>query len=146
MSNPCLASTCLNGNCAGCRSGTIWCDDPRCFPNCANCPNSGTQNNSWLVTTILVLLGVLLVIGFIIGYSWYRDRKKASEPKRVTVNKHNHTIVPAPIVVTSVASAPPVVAPLPVASVVPVVSQSNCGANVTPSETLTYSDMKFSLN
>ena len=147
MSNPCLASTCLNGNCAGCRSGTIWCDDPRCFPNCANCPNTSSNNNSWLITIILVLLGVLLVIGFIIGYSWYKDRKKASEPKRVTVNKHNHTIVPAPIVVTSVASPAPS-APFPVASVVtPVVPvAANCGVNVTPSETLTYSGMKFSLN
>ena len=150
MSNPCLATTCLNGNCVGCRSGAVWCDDPRCFPNCANCPNTSSNNNSWLITTILVLLGVLLVIGFIIGYSWYKDRKKASEPKRVTVNKHNHTIVPAPIVVTSVASAPPVVAPVPVASVVSPVGApaavANCGANVTPSETLTYNGMKFFLN
>lgn len=153
MSNPCLATTCLNGNCVGCRSGAVWCDDPRCFPNCPNCPNTSSNNNSWLVTIILVLLGVLLVIAFIIGYSWYRDRQKASEPKRVTVNKHNHTIVPAPIVVTSVASAPPVVtSPAVVApvvtspTVVAPVPVANCKANITPAETLSYSGMKFSLN
>ena len=153
MSNPCLASTCLNGNCVGCRGGTIWCDDPRCFPNCANCPNTSTStnNHSWMVTIILVLLAVLLVISFIIGYSWYKDRQRASEPKRVTVNKHLHTVVPPAIVVSS----PPPIAPV-VASVVPsvvpsvpIVSSVNCGANLNPqptTETLSYSGMKFSLN
>lgn len=159
MSNPCLASTCLNGNCPGCRNFVQDCSDPRCFPNCPNCPNSTTSNNSnWhIVTIILVLLAILLVLSFIIGYSWYKDRKKASEPKRVTVNKHMHTVVPPPIVVTSPASgtAPvvaPVVAPIVVPTRAPVVATiSNCPGNMLPvqvsnPETLSYNNMKFSLN
>jgi hypothetical protein len=147
MSNPCLAPTCLNGNCPGCRNSVQDCSDPRCFPNCPNCPNTSTSNNSnWhIVTIILVLLAILLVLSFIIGYSWYKDRKKASEPKRVTVNKHMHTVVPPAIVVTSPA---PIMAPV----VSPI---SNCPGNISPvqvvnssniPETLSYNNMKFSLN
>lgn len=102
MSNPCIASTCLNGNCPGCKGSQPFCNDPRCFPNCPGCTTSEPNNSNWiLVTIILVLMGFLLVLGFIIGYSWYNDRKKASEPKSLTVNKHVHTVNPVVPVATS---------------------------------------------
>lgn len=107
MSNPCSATTCLNGNCPGCRNGQLYCSDPRCYPNCAGCTTSeGSNSNNWIIVTIiLVLLGVLLVMGFIVGYSWYKDRQKANEPKTITVNKHTHTVVPQPTVASPVFSS-----------------------------------------
>jgi hypothetical protein len=102
MSNPCTASTCLNGNCPGCRNGVQFCSDPRCYPNCPNCNVSTTSNTNWIILTIiLVLLGVLLVLAFIIGYDWYNKGKKASEPKNLTINKHVHNVKPRSVVVNS---------------------------------------------
>ena len=120
MSNPCSASTCLNGNCPGCRQNNLYCEDPRCYPDCAGCTTSEESNsNNWiLVTIILVLLGVLLVMGFIVGYSWYKDRQKANEPKSITVNKHTHTVVPTPApTIPTIPVSPPVVSPMTAATV-----------------------------
>ena len=125
MSNPCSASTCLNGNCPGCLNGQLFCNDPRCYPNCAGCSTSEGGSSNWvIVTIILVLLGVLLVMGFIIGYSWYKDRQKANEPKTITVNKHTHTVVPPaptiPVVSSPVVSSPMVSSPVVTISTEPI--------------------------
>jgi len=99
MSNPCTASTCLNGNCLGCKNGVQNCFDSRCYPNCPNCNTSTTSNTNWIIITIiLVLSGVLLIMAFIIGYDWFIKDGKAKEPKNLTINKHIHNIRPASIV------------------------------------------------
>jgi len=104
--NPCNSENCPGGNCVGCLNGQINCMDPRCYPNCKNC-NTKTSSSNWIIVTIiLVLLGVLLVMAFIVGFDLYKKGKKAAEPKNITVNKHVHSIKQAPIVVSS---PPPVV-------------------------------------
>ena len=127
MSNPCVASSnCINGNCPGCRNGTSYCNDPRCYPNCANCTTSVPNNNNWIIITIiLVLLGVLLVLGFIIGYDWFFARKKASEPKNITINKviPPSSIAPPSLAPSSYVSQVPM--PVPVSNIE--VSPSSCG-------------------
>ena len=102
MSNPCAALSCLNGNCPGCKNGTLYCEDPRCYPNCSGCNTKPPSSSNWiLITLILILLGILLILALVVGFGWFQDRKKASEPKKVTVNKHIHTMVPPPISVSS---------------------------------------------
>lgn len=104
--NPCDPTNCPGGNCIGCLNGQVNCMDPRCYPNCKNC-NTKTSSSNWIIVTIiLVLLGVLLVMAFIVGFDLYKKGKKAAEPKNITVNKHIHTVKQAPIVVSS---PPPVV-------------------------------------
>ena len=95
MSNICLN----NSNNVGCKNGQLYCNDPRCYPNCQGC-NTNTSSGNWIIITIiLVLLGVLLVMSFIIGYDWYNKTNLAAEPKNLTVNKHIHNIQQPPIVV-----------------------------------------------
>lgn len=102
MSNRCSTSTCLNGNCPGCKNGVLFCEDPRCFPNCQDCNTNTASNSNWiLITVILILLGILLLLAVVVGFGWFTDRKKAMEPKELTVNKHIHTVTPPPIIVSS---------------------------------------------
>ena len=104
MSNRCADSTtCPQGDCIGCAKGLAFCDDPRCYPNCPGCPNTvSTTNSDWVIITImLVLLGIVLVLSFIIGFDWFNARKKAKEPKKLVVNKHLHSVEPPPIMLTS---------------------------------------------
>lgn len=106
MSTRCTLSTCVNGNCPGCRNGALYCNDPRCYPNCTDC-NTSTSNTTWILTlVILILLVILLILGFAVGFGWFKDRKKASEPKNITVHRHVHNNIPAPVVVKS--SPPPI--------------------------------------
>ena len=115
MSQCSPSSTCPGGNCPGCKNGAVFCDDPRCYPNCPGCNTKTTSNsNWWLGTIILVLLGILLVLAFIIGYSWYNDRKRASEPKKITVNKHVHNVT----AVQTQSAVPAVVRSVPVTTYV----------------------------
>lgn len=39
MDNICLNLSCSGDNCIGCYNYEIWCQDPRCYPNCSNCSN-----------------------------------------------------------------------------------------------------------
>jgi hypothetical protein len=109
MSNICNNPTlCPNGNCIGCQNGQLYCGDPRCNPSCNGC-NTQTKNASWIIITIiLVLLGILLILAFIVGYDWYKKSQLASEPKNITVNKHVHNIKQPSIVVSQ--PAPQIVA------------------------------------
>ena len=94
-------STCSdNSNDPGCRDGKLYCNDPRCFPNCPGCDTNTSSGNWIIITIILVLLGVLLVMAFIIGFDWFNKTKKAAEPKNLTVNKHIHNIQQPSVVVT----------------------------------------------
>lgn len=113
MSNPCTASTCLNGNCPGCRNGVQNCFDPRCYPKCPGCNVSTTSNTNWIIIVIILgLLAILLILSFIIGYDWYMKGKKAGEPKNVTINKHVHNVKPPSVVVSSPNIAPSYTVPI----------------------------------
>jgi hypothetical protein len=104
--NHCDPTNCPGGNCIGCLNGQLNCIDPRCYPNCTNC-NTKTSSSNWIIITIiLILLGVLLIMAFVIGYDWYKKSKKAAEPKNITVNKHIHTVKQPSIVLNS---PPPIV-------------------------------------
>ena len=92
---------CPNGNCPGCRNGQIYCDDPRCYPDCPTCDVTTSSGNWIIIMIILILLGVLLVMAFIVGYDWYNKTQKANEPKNLTVNKHVHNIKQPPVIITS---------------------------------------------
>jgi len=89
-----------NPNGPGCLNGQVYCNDPRCFPNCPNCSTNTSSGNWIIITIILILLGVLLVMAFIIGFDWYKKTKKAAEPKNITVNKHIHNIKQPDVVVS----------------------------------------------
>ena len=107
MSNICSDNIqCPNGNCVGCRNGQLYCNDPRCYPNCKNCDTTTSSGNWIIVLIILILLGVLLVMSFVIGYDWYNKTKKADEPKNLTVNKHVHNIQQPSIIVNPTLSTP----------------------------------------
>jgi len=88
------------GNQVGCLNGQVNCNDPRCYPNCPNCSTTTSSGNWIIITIILILLGVLLVMAFIIGFDWYKKTKKAAEPKNITVNKHIHNIKQPDVVVS----------------------------------------------
>lgn len=102
MTERCQSSSCAGGNCPGCLNGAVFCEDPRCYPDCQGCDTKPPgQNNGWLVSIILIGLGLLLVLALVVGFGWFNDRKKAAEPKQLTVNKHIHTVTPPSIVVNS---------------------------------------------
>ena len=44
----------------GCKDGVTWCNDPRCYPYCADCINDSVYNDRYYV-----YLG--LIIGFILS-------------------------------------------------------------------------------
>ncbi len=67
--NPCQISSCVDGNCPGCRNGQLWCDDDRCFPNCIGCPKQPHRDSStvWLlIFFIIVIFIIILIIHFYI--------------------------------------------------------------------------------
>lgn len=79
MSTRCSATSCLNGNCIGCRNGVKYCGDPRCFPNCPECTGETSllcvnkrDNWDWTLVVIIAVLSIvlLLVLCYII-WAWY---------------------------------------------------------------------------
>ena len=91
MSDRCKSDDCKDGACIGCRSGQTWCDDPRCFPTCPDCPDSTAKKSTggdWvIILIILILAGILLVtVGFSIWDYWDK-RTKANEPKKFIVSR-----------------------------------------------------------
>ena len=66
MSTYCLSNLCLGGNCPGCRNGTQYCNDPRCYPNCPGCSTPPSSNTSsgwgWWVYLLIILVILILII------------------------------------------------------------------------------------
>jgi len=71
-SHPCSGPSCPNGNCIGCRNGNLWCQDPRCAPNCPGCQsNVNTWSN--IVIIFVIIIGLIL-IGLVIWLYWRSNR------------------------------------------------------------------------
>lgn len=68
----CQNSSCLNGNCPGCRNGNLWCGDTRCHPNCEDCP----KNDNTFVTFVIIIFVIfgLFLLGFLIYAIWKANR------------------------------------------------------------------------
>ncbi len=81
MSARCSTVTCLNGNCQGCRNGSRFCNDPRCYPNCPDCEgitekrckNMRSSMEWGLIIAITVL--VLIAIGLLL-WSYFSSRRQ----------------------------------------------------------------------
>jgi hypothetical protein len=79
MTSRCLSSACLNGNCEGCRNGSKYCNDPRCYPNCPDCEGQTSVNcvnkrNGWdwaLIIIVTALSVLLLIIIALLSWGWY---------------------------------------------------------------------------
>ncbi len=99
MSDRCSSDSCLNGNCEGCKGGVLFCEDPRCYPDCEGCPEKSNNNTSdWiLITIILVLAGILLVLAIITGFDYWNQSKMAAEPKNITYHKHVKSVIPTTV-------------------------------------------------
>ncbi len=68
----CQKSDCLDGNCSGCKNGNLWCDDPRCHPNCEDCP----PNDNTFITFLIIVFVIfgLFLLGFLIYAIWKGNR------------------------------------------------------------------------
>ena len=69
MSSYCSSSTCLNGNCPGCRNGSKYCNDPRCYPDCPDCSSetsiSCVKKRStwdWILLIVVTVLAIVLLV------------------------------------------------------------------------------------
>lgn len=86
MSNPCADNiTCNGGNCTGCRNGQVWCQDPRCQPNCPTCDYPGDEHdfNAGMVIVIILicLIAILFIIWFVYGpqlFEPHSDHERAN--------------------------------------------------------------------
>ena len=107
MSSRCSEPSCLNGNCEGCRDGTQYCEDPRCYPNCPDCDTTTNNSGDWIIAVIiLILAGILLLFLIIAGFDYWNKTTKAAEPKNITVHKHVNQVVPTPAPTSIVTPAP----------------------------------------
>ena len=72
MSSYCLSTSCLNGNCIGCKDGTTYCNDPRCYPNCPNCLTNTKKKSwwSWNFWWFVIIIIVLIVLVFLLFFSF----------------------------------------------------------------------------
>lgn len=89
MSSRCSSENCENGNCEGCKDGELFCNDPRCYPDCPDCDTQvKTRSGDWIIALIiLILVGVLLVFFIILGFDYWNKRKSAAKPKNISFTK-----------------------------------------------------------
>ena len=104
MSARCLSDSCTNGNCLGCRNGSLYCNDPRCYPDCPGCEGKtnleclgGRNGWDW---TLIVIVGVLVLLVLILMFVMYQritpnNNKKSEqlyEPLAVPLNPNNPNV------------------------------------------------------
>lgn len=128
MSSRCVSDSCINGNCEGCKDSNLFCNDPRCYPNCPDCPQKNNSNsNDWVIALIiLILAGVLLIFAIITGFDYWNKTQMAAEPKNVTVNT---TTIP-PVTIPPV-TIPPATIPPPAIDTNTYMSPKSCPTNTT---------------
>ena len=83
MTSRCSSSSCLNGNCQGCKNGVKYCNDPRCYPNCPDCSEETSVNcvkkrDGWdlalmIIITVLSILALILI--GLMAWGWYNDEE-----------------------------------------------------------------------
>jgi hypothetical protein len=109
----CSSSSCLNGNCEGCKNGVKFCNDPRCFPDCPDCEDEKKKvcvtkrdGIDWTLIIIIGILALLLLI-LLVVMCWPGSDSCCDNH---TNNDHNNTdgILLAEPPVPQVAKAPPV--------------------------------------
>ena len=104
MTSRCSSSTCLNGNCQGCKNGSKYCNDPRCYPNCPDCSgetslNCVSKRDAWdwtLIITITVLSIIVLILIGLLAWGWYDTPEEMMGdyaqyyPDQYQQNQQNH--------------------------------------------------------
>ena len=103
MSNRCSdTSQCPDGNCVGCKNGSLFCNDPRCYPNCPDCTNDSDESNNnadrIILIILLILAGILLILFIIAGIDYWNKTSEATEPKSITVHKHVNQVMSPPVI------------------------------------------------
>ena len=73
MSSRCLSSSCLNGNCEGCKNKVKFCNDPRCYPDCPDCSDETSSScvnrrDGWDWTFLAIIGALALVLLIILLY------------------------------------------------------------------------------
>jgi len=78
----CSRNRCQRGFCPGCKDGTTWCNDDRCFPNCPNCEidddhdlNAGVM----IIIILLCLLTILFIVWFVYGPLLFKQHSDHSK-------------------------------------------------------------------
>ena len=88
MSYNCDVAFCPDGNCAGCKDGKLWCNDPRCFPYCSSqCNITETQlKDSYLIIigVIAILIGALIMLFLLICFRKNLDVKNETSPDTIS--------------------------------------------------------------
>ena len=72
----CNNVTCPDGNCIGCKNGEVWCQDPRCCPNCPGeaCiyPEDHDFNATMIIILIIIcLVTILFIVWFVYGPQFF---------------------------------------------------------------------------
>lgn len=71
----CSNILCENGNCIGCKNGQLYCQDPRCFPNCPNCENTTDDcvntKDGWDWALLIIILSLSLVLLLLLAWTWW---------------------------------------------------------------------------
>lgn len=70
-STHCRSDFCPGGNCAGCKDGQIWCQDPRCDPYCPGCIVPDNYDR-FVNTVLLIFLVCFIVLLVIVVAGWGR--------------------------------------------------------------------------
>lgn len=76
MSNCASSVTCPGGNCPGCQNGQVWCQDPRCSPNCAGeqCMFPASHNfnsNMVFLLVFMCLTAIFFILWFVYGHTLF---------------------------------------------------------------------------
>lgn len=73
-SNYCGSPICQELTCPGCKDGQVWCQDPKCAPNCADCAINETHDFAVNMTVIIILIclvAILFIVWFVYGPSFF---------------------------------------------------------------------------
>lgn len=122
----CQRNDCEGGNCPGCINGNLWCDDPRCQPNCEDCviPDN---NFVTILIIIFVILGVIVLI-LLIYFIWRANRSDQVNPYYLppTAAPSNHMPISIPKTTTMVIAPTASQAPIGIqtSQINPIVSNS----------------------